>query len=57
MTHLWVMDNNYVKYYPDLTWQGGVMARTRFWICVHCDLDRGDVTLGQVHDTPLGHVP
>ena len=31
------------------------MARTRFWICVHCDLDRGDGTLGQFHDTTLGH--
>ena len=24
-------------------------------ICVHCDLDLGDMTLGQCHDTPLGH--
>ena len=24
-----------------------------FWVCVHLDL--GDMTLGQVHDTPLGH--
>ena len=30
ITHLWVMDNNCVKYYPDPTWQWGVMART--WI-------------------------
>ena len=29
MTHLWVMDNNCVKYYPDPTRQWGVMARTR----------------------------
>ena len=29
MTHPWVMDNNFVKYYPDPTWQWGVMARTR----------------------------
>ena len=28
MTHPWVMDNC-VKYYPDPTWQWGVMARTR----------------------------
>ena len=28
-THPWVMDNNFVKYYPDPTWQWGVMARTR----------------------------
>ena len=26
-----------------------------FWVCVHCDLNLGDMTLGQVHDTPLGH--
>ena len=25
------------------------------WVCVHCDLDLGDVTLGQAHDTTLGH--
>ena len=29
------------------------MARTRFWVCVHCDLDLGFMTLGQGHDTPL----
>ena len=29
MTHPCVMDNNCVKYYPDPTWQWGVMARTR----------------------------
>ena len=26
-----------------------------FWVCVHCYLDLGDMTLGQCHDTPLGH--
>ena len=31
------------------------MARTRLWVCVHYDLDLGDMTLGQDHDTPLGH--
>ena len=29
MTHPWVMDNNRVKYYPDPTWQWGVMAWTQ----------------------------
>ena len=29
MTQLWVTDNNFVKYYPDLTGQSGVMARTQ----------------------------
>ena len=31
------------------------MARTRFWVCAHCDLDLGDMTLGQGHDKSLGH--
>ena len=26
-----------------------------FWVCVHCYLNLGDMTLGQVHDTPLSH--
>ena len=26
-----------------------------FPVCVHCDLDLGDMTSGQGHDTPLGH--
>ena len=24
-------------------------------VCLHCDLDLGDMTLGQGHDTPLVH--
>ena len=31
------------------------MARTWFWVCVHCDHDLRDMTLGQGHDTPLGN--
>ena len=27
----------------------------RFWVHVYCDLDVGDMTLGQGYDTPLGH--
>ena len=27
----------------------------RFCVCVHYDLDIGGMTLGQGHDTPLGH--
>ena len=35
MTHPSVMANNCVKYYPDPTWQWGVMARTRILVlCV-----------------------
>ena len=30
-------------------------ARTWFWVCVHCDHGLGDITLGQGHDTLLGH--
>ena len=26
-----------------------------FRLCVHCDLDLGDMTLGQGQDTPLSH--
>ena len=29
--------------------------RHGFWICVHCDLDLGGMTLDQGYDTPLGH--
>ena len=92
LTHPWVIDNKCVIYYPDPTWQWGVMARTQilgmcalrpwpwrydlgsrswhtlgswttivwniiqiqhgskelwpghgFWVCVHCDLDFGDM--------------
>ena len=54
MTHPWFMDNKCVKYYLDPTWQWGVMARHGFWVCVRFDLDLGDMTLSQDHDTPLG---
>ena len=34
MTHHWVRNNKCVKYYPDPTWQSGVMVRTRiFGMC------------------------
>ena len=55
MTHPWVMDNNCVKYYPDPTWQWGVMARTRnLGMCALWPWP-WRLTLGQSHDTPLGH--
>ena len=39
MTHPWVMNNNYVKYYPDPTEQWGVMARARILgMCLLCPL-------------------
>ena len=31
------------------------MARIRFWVCVHCNLDFGVMALGQGHYTPLSH--
>ena len=57
MTHPWVMDNNCVKYmyYPDRSWQWGVKARTRIPANVRFDHVLGYLTLGQGHDTPMGH--
>ena len=52
------MDNNnyyYVNYYLDPTWQQGAMARTPIWLCVHCDLELGNMTYATNHDTPFGH--
>ena len=45
-------------YFQDQTWQKRVMALKTghcFWLCVsvYCNLDLGDITLGQGHDTPL----
>ena len=31
------------------------MGRTQFWVCVHCDIDLGDMTLAQGHETSLDH--
>ena len=45
MTQPLVMDNICVKYYPDPILQWGVMAWTRFWTCVNCDLD--NITVDQ----------
>ena len=50
-----VMDNHCVKHYSDPNWQWGVMPGHRFWVCVHCDFDLGEMTLGRGHDKPLGH--
>ena len=32
-----------------------LLPRHGFWVCVHCDLDLGNMTLSKSHDTPLGH--
>ena len=44
-----------VKYHQDSTWQWRVMTQIRILECVHCDLDLGDMTLSQCHDTPFGY--
>ena len=44
-----------MKYYPDPTWLCGVMPGHGFSVCVHCDLDLGDMTLVQGNDTSLGN--
>ena len=44
-----------MKNYQDPTWQLGVLARTRFLVCVYCDLDLRDMTLGKGHGTAFGH--
>ena len=53
MTHPLVMDNNCVKYYQIQHGSEELLPGHTFWACVHCDLDLGDMTLGQGHDTPL----
>ena len=56
MTHAWVMDSNCLEYYQDPTWQWGLLwPGEGFWVCVHCHLGLGDITLGESHDTSLGH--
>ena len=55
MTHPWVMDNNSVKYYPVQLGSEELWPGHGFRVCVHCDLDLGNMTFGQSHDTPLGH--
>ena len=55
MTQPWVMDSNCVKYFQVQLGCEELWPGHRFWVCVHCDLDLGDMTLGQGHATPLGH--
>ena len=31
------------------------MAQTQIMVFLHSDIDLGDMTYGQVHDTPFGH--
>ena len=46
-----------VKYYPDPTWQWGVILWLGhgFGVYKHCDFYLGDMNLGKGHDTPLSH--
>ena len=30
--------------------------RQGLWLCVQCDLDLGDMNVGQGYDTPIGHI-
>ena len=53
MTHLWVIDNNCVKYFQIQFSSEDLWSGHRFSVYVHCDLDLGDMTVGQGHDTPL----
>ena len=39
-----------IKHDSEELWPGH-----EFSVYMHCDLDLGDMTLGQGHDTPLGH--
>ena len=55
VTHPWVTENNCVKYYPDSTLQFWLWPGHRSWVSVYCDLDLGDMTLGQGHCTSFGH--
>ena len=41
---------NQIKFCSEELWPGH-----GFPVCVHCGLDLEDMTLGQGHDTPLGH--
>ena len=50
----WVTDSNSVKY-PDPIWSKELWPGSRFWVCVHCDLDLGDMSLVLGHDTPLDY--
>ena len=36
--------HNEISDYLDQAWQQGFMNRTRIWLCLHCDLDLGDLT-------------
>ena len=51
MTHPWVTDNIIqIQQCVEELW-----PRRQFWVCVHIDLDLGDMAFGQGHDTPLSH--
>ena len=50
MTHPRVMENIQIQ-----LCSGEICLGHRFSVNVHNDLDLGDMTLGQGHDTALGH--
>ena len=50
MARTWVMENIQIQLGSEEVWLGH-----GFWVCVHCNLDLGDITQGLGHDTALGH--
>ena len=52
--HPSIMDNNCVKYYLHPSFQvtcQRLWPRNKFSLCVNCDLDLGDMTLSESHNT------
>ena len=49
------IDNLCVQYYPDPTWQLGVIPGHGICLCVHGDLYLGNKTIGQDHGKSLGN--
>ena len=49
-----IMDNNSRKYHLPIQFDSKrVMARIQIRVCVHSDLDLGDMTSSQGHDTTV----
>ena len=56
MAHPSVMDNNCVNIIQIQHGSEELWPGHGFPVYVHCDLDLGDMTFGQGHDTTFGHV-
>ena len=55
MTHLSVMDNKCVKNIQIQLGSEELWPGHGFSVCLHCDLNLGDMNLDQGHSIPLGH--